>query len=135
MEQIPVIGFSSARYDLNLLQKYLPKHLELTNQTSEYFIVKRNNSYMCISSEWFRFLNVSNFLPPATSYSHLLKIFNCSENKSFFPYDWFDSKEKLINTSLPPYEAFFSSLKNKNVLEENLDEKHGKENYLKLKNI
>ena len=28
MEQIPVIGFSSARYDLNLLQKYIPKHLK-----------------------------------------------------------------------------------------------------------
>ena len=94
MKQIPVIGFNSSRYDLNLLQKYLPKHFKLTNQTSEYFIVKRNNSYMCISSEWFCFLDVSNFLPPATSYSHFLKTFNSSENTSFFPYDWFDSNNK-----------------------------------------
>ena len=29
--------------------------------------------------------------------------------KGIFPYEWFDSMDKLNNTELPPKEAFYSS--------------------------
>ena len=35
----------------------------------------------------------------------------------FFPYEWFDSADKLENEELPPYEAFFSKLRNINPLD------------------
>ena len=35
-----------------------------------------------------------------------------------FPYQWFDYLEKLEHRSIPPHEAFFSTLKNKNISEE-----------------
>ena len=37
--------------------------------------------------------------------------------KKFFPFELFDSAEKLENEELPPYEAFFSKLRNNNSLD------------------
>ena len=37
--------------------------------------------------------------------------------KGFFPYEWFDSPDKLGSEELPPYEAFFSKLRNNNPLD------------------
>ena len=37
--------------------------------------------------------------------------------KGFFPDEWFDLPEKGNKTQLPPYEAFFSKLRNNNLLE------------------
>ena len=39
--------------------------------------------------------------------------------KSFLPYKYMDSLAKLSEESLPPYEAFFSSIKQDNTLNEN----------------
>ena len=38
--------------------------------------------------------------------------------KGFFPYEWMDFLEKLEHPSLPPHEAFFSTLKHKNISDE-----------------
>ena len=38
--------------------------------------------------------------------------------KVSFPYDYFISAEQLDETSLPPYEIFYSAIKGYNVLEE-----------------
>ena len=37
--------------------------------------------------------------------------------KRFFPYEWFDSPENFHATFLPPYDCFFSKLRNYNPLE------------------
>ena len=37
--------------------------------------------------------------------------------KSYFPYEWFDHPSKLDYPCLPPYESFYSELKQGNVLE------------------
>ena len=49
--------------------------------------------------------------------------------KDFFPYEYFDDYEKLLETKLPAYESFYSSLKGCNVLGE------GQEKYIFLQNI
>ena len=57
-------------------------------------------------------------MAPGFSYDKFIKSYDIELHKSFFPYEFCSSFEKLEHTQLPPYEAFFSSLKNCNVLEE-----------------
>ena len=42
--------------------------------------------------------------------------------KFFFPYEWFDSYEKLDYPELPPVECFYSSLRQTNVLGDSPEE-------------
>ena len=43
---------------------------------------------------------------------------NLLARKGVFPYDWFDSLEKLNETSLPPKEAFYSKLNDEHISDE-----------------
>jgi hypothetical protein len=115
-EQIPVLSFNGAKYDLNLIKSKLSKCLDLAEATRK-FVVKKNNAYMCISNDRFKFLDITQYLAPGSSYSSFLSAFRVSEQKSFFPYQWFDSEEKLGHPSLPDYESFYSELKKENVLD------------------
>ena len=58
-----------------------------------------------------------NFLAGATSLDFFLKAYQSQETKAYFPYKWFDSFTKLDCNHLPPYDSFFSKLKNLNPLE------------------
>ena len=53
------------------------------------------------------------------------------ESKGVFPYEWFTSVDKLDHTELPPFgSAWFSSVKNENVLNDGL--KTPEENYASI---
>ena len=65
-----------------------------------------------------KFLDVLQFLAPGYNLKSFLKAFGVSEQKSFFPYDYFVSADQLDETTLPPYDTFYSTIKNCNVLEE-----------------
>ena len=41
-----------------------------------------------------------------------------TEQKGFFPYEWFDDIGKLEATALPPHESYYSQLKGSNISEE-----------------
>ena len=112
---LPVLGFNSSKYDLNLIKKYFPKHLKLTTDCD--YIVKKTNQYTTIATSKFKMLDIINYLAAGCNYSKFLKAYNIKECKSYFPYEWFNDVEKLYEEKLPPYEAFFSKLKNANVLE------------------
>ena len=58
-----------------------------------------------------------SFLGGATSLDSFLKASKTAETKGFFPYEWFDCPQKMNNSELPPYNAFFSKLRNVNPLE------------------
>lgn len=45
-QQVPVLGFNSARYDLNLIKKSIAKHLCL--HESQGITIKKNNLYTCL---------------------------------------------------------------------------------------
>ena len=64
-----------------------------------------------------QFLDILNFLGGGTSLDKFLKAYGASEEKGFFPYEWFDDVAKLEQSCLPPAEAFFSKLNNFNVLD------------------
>ena len=60
---------------MNLMKTEIVQLLEL-EQKSNYFVIKKNNSYMCLSDKNFRFLDISNFLAPG------LQLFQVSESLS-----------------------------------------------------
>lgn len=115
-EQMICIGFNSAKYDINLIKSYLVKHLRLDENGA--FVAKRNNVYSCISTNTFKFLDISQYLSPGINYSGFLRAFDVQESKGFFPYEFFDDIDKLRYDRLPPHEAFYSTLKNANITDE-----------------
>ena len=53
-----------------------------------------------------------NYLGPGTSYSKWVKAYGCKQTKSWLPYEWFDSPDKLVHPGLPDYTAWYSRQKN-----------------------
>jgi len=144
--QLIVLSYNGSRYDIKLIKSSIVKHLELDTRPVDSFIVKRGGNYAAITCSKFKFLDVCNYLSAGTSYSNFLKTFQIEESKQFFPYEFLDCFDKLKLSHLPPYSAYFSTLKNVNVLEADFIkwEKGGKkgprpltgeENYAKLQQL
>ena len=130
--QCPVLGFNSSNYDLNLVMSSLLKWLlndkrpkrqgdeddavDADDEDVMMNTIKKGNSYSQLATYRFKFLDISSFLAGGVSYSKFLKAFQVEEAKGFFPYEWFDSYEKLDHQVLPPATAFYSALKKKNSL-------------------
>ena len=113
---VPVLGFNSSKYDLNLIKRKLFKLMDVYVNTAS--VIKKGNSYLCIQTDLFRFLDISNYLAPGFSYSQFLKAYEVNITKSFMCYEWLDSVSKLDYPCLPGIECFYSSVKKCNVLEE-----------------
>ena len=112
--QVPVVGFNSGTYDLNLIKKHFAEHLADT--TGKVRVAKNGNKIMFLLTWGFRFLDIINYLGPGTSYEKWVKAYECKTVKSWFPYEWFDRPEKLDYPGLPDYLAWYSRLKNAFVL-------------------
>ena len=82
------------------------------------FTVKKDNVFMCLSTDQLKFLDLVNFLAPGFSYDKYLKAYDCTVIKGYLPYEWIDSLEKLNYSKLPQHEDFFSELKNRNITTE-----------------
>ena len=113
LKELPVLGFNSGKYDINAIKEFLIPYL--VKHEPVLFTVKKNNNHMCIKTEHLKFLDITNYLAPNFSYADFLKAYEIEQTKGFFPYQWMDSLDKLNETSLPPHEAFFSSLRNTNI--------------------
>ena len=113
---LPVFGFNSGKYDLNLIQSYLLPYL-IHEQDIQPTVIKEANHFVSFKFGDVQFLDILNFLGGATSLDSFLKAYKTNETKGFFPYEWFDSPNKLDVTFLPPYECFFSKLRDHNPLE------------------
>ena len=114
LSQVPVIGFNSGKYDLNLVKRHIMLYITDHYQENEIFTIKRNNSYLAIAVTDMKFLDISNYLAAGCSYSKFLKAYGCETPKGIFPYEWFDSEEKLMQNHLPKPEEFYSRLTNDN---------------------
>ena len=106
--QVPVIGFNSGRYDLNLIRKYFITHLGEENVSSG----EKQGQTMFMKTPQFVFLDVTNYLAPGITYDKWVKTYGAKQTKSWLPYKWFDSAGKLDYKGLPPYRCWFSQLKN-----------------------
>ena len=108
VKQVPVFGFNSGRYDINMIKEYFVKNLA---SLSDVNVAKKENSYMFLSTPNFKFLDIKNYLAPGLSYDAWCRAYGCELQKLAFPYEWFDSFEKLNHIGPVKYEEFYSSLK------------------------
>ena len=141
VNNLPVFGFNSGKYDLNLIKSYLLPYL-IHERDIQPTVIKKANHFVSVKFGDVQFLDILNFLGGATSLDSFLKAYKTSETKGFFPYEWFDSPEKLDATFLPPYDCFFSKLRNYNPLEKEftdftklLNSGFSQQESLRLKNV
>ena len=119
-----MLGFNSAKYDLNLLKSYLIPWLradvdpdkEGEKEDIDINVIKKGSMYTQIGARRFKFLNICNYLAGGFSHSAFLEAYKIPESKSYITYEWFDHPSKLDYPCLPPYESFYSELKQRNVL-------------------
>ena len=111
LRQLPVIGFNSGKYDLNVVKKFFVPLLIHNNAA----VIKRQNTYMCLSTDQLKFVDICNYLAPGVSYDKYLKAYGCELQKGHFPYEYMDDLQKLEDRVLPPQSAFFSQLKNEGI--------------------
>ena len=89
MRQLPVVGFNSGHYDLNAIKQFLVPYFLSTTKTEEqeeeeeedenegdgsFFVIKRNNTFMCLSTDQLKFLDMTNYIAPGFSYDKYLKV-------------------------------------------------------------
>ena len=116
VDTLPVFGFNSGKYDQNLIKAYIIPHL-LNDRAIQSTVIKKANQFISFKFGDIQFFDILNFLGGATSLDSFLKAYQSVETKGYFPYEWFDSSTKLDCNHLPPYDSFFSKLKNLNHLE------------------
>ena len=111
--QVPVLGFNSGHYDLKLIRQHF---IPLLAQDPGTFAAEKNGRIMFINTPKFKFLDVLNYLGPGITYDKWVKTYGATLAKSWLPYEWFDSPDKLDFPGLPPYMAWYSKLKGEYVL-------------------
>ena len=121
VDSLPVFGFNSGKYDLNLIKAYLIPYL-LNDRDIQPTVIKKANQFISFKFGDIQFLDILKILAGATSLDFFLKAYQSEETKGYFPYEWFDSFTKLDCNHLPPYEFFFSKLKNLNPLEKDFSQ-------------
>ena len=100
--QVPVLGFNSGHYDLKLIRQYF---VPLMTKESGGFAAEKKGRIMFINTPKFKFLDVVNYLAPGITYEKWVKTYGAKITKSWLPYEWFDSPDKLDFPGLPPYMA------------------------------
>ena len=116
-KELAVFGFNSAGYDIKSIKKYLFKELCGRGQQPN-FTVKKAGKYPCIKTNRLKFMDILQFLVLGYNLKSFFKAFGVSEQKGFFPYDYFTHADQPDEANLPPYETFYSTIKNCNVPEE-----------------
>ena len=94
---LPVFGFNSAKYDLNLIKSYLIPLL-VNERDIEPTVIKKANQFISFEFGDNQVLDIMNFLGGATSFDSFLKAYKTSETKRFFRYKCFDHPDKMQNT-------------------------------------
>ena len=120
LHQLPVLGFNSSKYDLNTIKRFFVSLL-IRNSDAEQascFVIKRQISFMCLSTNKLKFLDMANYLAPGISYDKYLKAYGCDLQKGHFPYEYMDDLVKLDDRALPHQESFYSRLKNEGISDE-----------------
>ena len=116
---MPVINFNGQKYDVNdtkagLLSMLIEKYPTSEDESDAIrFTINRNSSIACFESSHLRFVVITHFY---SSWTQL-----CGIPKGSFPYPCVDSPDKLKFESLPPQEAFYSTLKQECISDEDYE--------------
>ena len=116
LRQIPVVGFNSGKYDINMVKPYFIRRFYLGDEQAH--VIKRNNNFISITTTKFIFLDMMNFIAPGFNYANYLKAYKIQETKGFFPHEHIKHWKQLEETQLPPKEAFYSSLTESHISDE-----------------
>ena len=73
---------------------------------------------MRLKTDFLKLLGISNYVAPGFSYDQFVRAYKCEQTKGFFPREWVNGLDKLNETSLALHAAFYSSLKNANITEQ-----------------
>ena len=120
LHQLPTLGFNSSKYDLNTIKRFFVPLL-IRNSDAEHascFAINHQNSFMCLSTDKLKFLDLVNYLAPGVSYDKYLKAYGYDLQKGRFPYEYTNDLVKLDDRALPPQDAFYSRLKNEGISDE-----------------
>ena len=103
----PIVGFNSGKYDMCFVVNAMDgSNLPIKKS------INKGSGYMALQFGKFMFLDARNFVAPNIDLKKFGLMFGVKDiQKELFPYDWFDSVEKLQSTSLPPLPAFYNKLK------------------------
>jgi len=88
---------------------------------------------MFMLTSHFRFLDIVNYSGPGISYDAWTKAYECTREKSWLPYEWFDSADKLDNPGLLDYPAWYS--RTKGAFVPRLEKWHECKKLFKVKNM
>ena len=80
---LPIFGFNSAKYHLNLIKSYLLPVL-VNERNIEPTVIKKANQFISFKLGDIQLLDIMNFLRGATSLDTFLKAYKTSETKGFF---------------------------------------------------
>ena len=114
VNQVPVIGFNSGKYDFNMVKEYFVKEICYNKEdecNGDVFVAKKENNYMFLTTSKFKFLDVKKYIGLGLSYGVWCKSMGCKLQKLMFPYEWLDSYKKLSHVDRVSHEDFYSSLK------------------------
>ena len=119
LRTLPVIGFNSGSYDLNVIKSsllsFFNKKSEVTGKPLFNHMIKKGNNFVSLSTNRLVFLDISNYVGRNCNLSLYLKTFKASQSKGFFPYEYITDILKLQEKKFPPHSSFFSHLKNQNI--------------------
>ena len=113
---LPVFGFSSAKCDFNLIKSYLLP-IPVNERDVESAAIKKANQFISFTNGDIELLDNINFFGGAKILDSILKAYKTPETKIFFLYKWCDCPDKMQNTELLPYDAFYSEHRSCNPLE------------------
>ena len=68
---------------------------QIVNRDYDPFIIKDGNRYKVIKTKQFIFLDQMSFCAAGTSLKKFIKAFDIKLKKGKFPYEWFDTYDKL----------------------------------------
>ena len=102
---LPVFGFNSAKYDINLIKSYLLPIL-INERNIELTVIKEANQFVSFEFGDVQLLDSLKFLLGASSLDSFLKAYKTSKTKGFFPYEGFECPQKMNNSELSLYDAF-----------------------------
>ncbi|KAG3230529.1 hypothetical protein PI124_g24373 [Phytophthora idaei] len=143
LDQVPVFGFNSGRYDINLIKKDLFAVIGTDNIKS----VIKNPSYMCIATSDMKMLDISNYVPAGTSYDKYLTTYLggckcddktrcvCGLGKGLFPYEYITAFNVLSQTTIPPKSAFDSKLRGTSITDDDYERVKFVWQYYEMKSI
>jgi hypothetical protein len=122
--QVPVIGYNSGKFDLNLIRRFLLPCL-VSNDNRVDNIIEKGTDFMSLGTQRLVFLDMMHYVPPNMNLASFIKTFHYGDlemAKGWWCYEYIDDYSRLNERGPPPIGAFKSTLKNTEMSQEEYDQ-------------